>query len=165
MYFVRTLIAACVVFVLQLTVVHRIAVGGASPDMMLILLVVLVLDRKPVAAVIIGFLLGYLQDLGNASFLGMNALAKSLVGYCIARFGGDYLPDNVIFRGVLIFSACLINDLVVLNISSSFNPFDVLTSFFRYSLISALYTVVVGILILKLLHLLPRRMVRQGGSY
>ncbi len=165
MYVLRLIAAAVAVFIIQMTLVHHITLAGASPDMMLVLLVILVLDRKPVTAIIIGFLLGFLQDLGNASFLGMNAMAKSVVAYGIARLGSDYLPDNVLFRGLLVFCALLANDIIVLNISASFDPAEVITTFFRYSLLSALYTAVIGVVVLKILHLIPRRMVRTSGGY
>ena len=111
-YVLRVVLAAFVVFILQITVIHKVTVAGASPDLMMVMLVVLVIDRKPIVGIIVGFLLGFLQDLGNASFLGMNALAKSLVGYGIARYGRDYLPDNILFKGLLVFVACLIHDII-----------------------------------------------------
>ncbi len=161
----RMLLAAFIVFILQVTVVHRIALAGARPDLVLALLVVLVIDRKPLAGILIGFSLGFLQDLGNASLLGMNALAKSLVGYGIARFGGDYLPDNALFRGLLVFAASLACDVVVLNISSSFDPSFVLYSFFRYSILSAVYTAALTVILVQVLRLVPRKAVRRSAGY
>lgn len=164
-YILRIVLAALVVFVLQATVVHRLAVTGAVPDLVLVMLAVLVIDRGPVAGVIAGFLLGFLQDLGNAELLGMNALAKSIVGYGIARYGGDYLPDNPLFRGLLVFSAALVNDIVVLNISRSFDPVDVIAAFFRSSLLSGVYTAVLAVVVIQVVRLLPGRVVRPGGRY
>lgn len=162
---IRILLAAFVVLVLQLTFVHSISMGPAVPDLMMVLLVILVLDRKPVYAVIIGFVLGFLQDLGNASFLGMNALAKSLIGYGVARFASGYLPENTLFRGLLIMIAALVSDIIVLNITLSFHPANVILSFFRYSILSALYTAFAGIIVFTVLRLFPGRVVRSGGRY
>ena len=110
-YVLRIILAAMIVFILQVTVVHDVTVAGASPDMIMVMLVVLVIDRKPIVGIIAGFMLGFLQDLGDASYLGMHALAKSIVGYGIARSGRDYLSDNILFKGLLVFAACLINDI------------------------------------------------------
>ncbi len=157
--------AAFVVFILQVTVVHRMSVVGARPDLMLVLLVVFVLDRNPVMAIIIGFSLGFLQDLGNASFLGMNALAKSLIGYGIARYASGFLPENIFFKSLLILVASLVSSIIVLNIMSTFNPLTVLVSFFRHSILSAVYSALVGVVVFLILKLFPRRVVRSGGRY
>ena len=92
---VRIVFVALVVFVIQVTAIHRIAIAGCTPDLTVILLVALVLERGPVFAVVIGFLLSFLQDLGNASLLGMNALAKSVLAYGVARVGGGFLLHRV----------------------------------------------------------------------
>ena len=159
------IMAALVVFVLQVTLVHEVPVWGATPDLMLVLLVVLVIDRRPVTAVIIGFLLGFLQDLGNASFLGMNALAKSVIAYGISRFASGYLPESTLFKGLLIFIAALVSHIIVLNITASFHPGVVLVNFFRFSVLSAIYTSLTGILVLAVLKLVPGRRARPVGRY
>jgi rod shape-determining protein MreD len=164
-YLLRVILVSFIVFVLQVTVVHNVTVAGSSPDLIMVLLVVLVIDRKPVAGIIIGFLLGFLQDLGNASFLGMNALAKSVVGYGVAKYGRDYLPDNILFRGLLVFAAALVNDIITLHISTSFDPREVIFAFFRFSLLSAAYTALLAVIVMQLLDLLPRKTVRSGGRY
>jgi rod shape-determining protein MreD len=164
-YALRVILVAFIVFVLQVTLVHNVKLAGASPDLIMVLLVVLAIDRKPITGIITGFLLGFLQDLGNASFLGMNALAKSLVGYGIAKYGRDYLPDNILFRGLLVFVACLINDIITLHIATSFHPGEVIVAFFRYSLLSAIYTALLAVIVMQVIDLLPRKMVRSGGRY
>lgn len=164
-YVLRIVFAALVVFILQITVVHNVTAAGASPDLIMVMLVVLVIDRSPIAGIIAGFLLGFLQDLGNASFLGMNALAKSIIGYGIARYGRDYLPDNILFKGLLVFIACLIHDIITLHIATLFDPAEVIPAFFRYSILSAAYTALLAVLVMQIIDILPRRMVRSGGRY
>ncbi len=164
-YVLRIILVSFLVFILQVTLVHNVTVAGASPDLIMVLLVVLVIDRRPITGIIVGFLLGFLQDLGNASFLGMNALAKSIVGYGIAKYGRDYLPDNILFRGLLVFAACLINDIITLNVAISFDPAEVIVAFFRYSILSAAYTALLAVLIMQIIDIIPRRMVRSGGRY
>jgi len=164
-YVLRIILAAMIVFILQVTVVHDVTVAGASPDMIMVMLVVLVIDRKPIVGIIAGFMLGFLQDLGDASYLGMHALAKSIVGYGIARSGRDYLPDNILFKGLLVFAACLINDIITLHITTSFESVEVIFAFFRYSILSAAYTALLAVLVMQIIEILPRRMVRSGGRY
>ncbi|UCF05751.1 MAG: rod shape-determining protein MreD [bacterium] len=165
MYVLRIVLIALIFLVLQMTVIHHIAIGGVAPDLMIILLVALVLDRGPVAAVAIGFCLGFLQDLGNADFLGMNALAKSIIAYGVSRIGIGLFPESSLFRGVLILLAVLINDIISLIIITSFTITDMLASFFRYSLLSALYTAVVGVVVLGFVGATTRRVVSRRGGY
>ncbi len=164
-YLLRTILASFIVFILQVTLVHNVTVAGASPDLIMVMLVVLVIDRNPIAGIIVGFLLGFLQDLGNASFLGMSALAKCIVGFGIAKYGRDYFPDNILFRGLLVFVSCLINDIITLHVSTSFAPVEVIVAFFRYSLLSAVYTALLAVMVMQIIDILPRRMVRSGGRY
>jgi len=165
MNIVRIIFIALVVLLIQVTAVRHIGVAGCTPDLMVILLVSLVLERGPVLAVVIGFLLGFLQDLGNASLLGMNALAKSILAYGVSRVGGGLLPGNVFYKGFIIFLACLVNDIIVLPIATSFSFSDIFMSFFRYSLLSALYSALLGVVIYALLEPLTRKVVRPGGGY
>ena len=165
MNIVRIIFIALVVLLIQVTAIRHIGVAGCTPDLMVILLVSLVLERGPVLAVVIGFLLGFLQDLGNASLLGMNALAKSILAYGVSRVGGGLLPENVLYKGFIIFIACLVNDIIVLPIATSFSFSDIFMSFFRYSLLSALYSALLGVVIYALLEPLTRKVVRPGGGY
>lgn len=161
----RTIFVVLVVFILQVTAIHKMAVAGAIPDLLVVVLVALVLQRGPVVAVVIGFILGFLQDLGNASYLGMNALAKSILAYGISRLGSGLLPEHVIYKGILIFAACLLNDVLLLAITTSCSLGEMLYSFFRYSILSAVYSALVGACIYALLELFTRRVVRSRGGY
>lgn len=161
----RMIFAALIVFVLQVTVVNEISIAGASPDLVVVLLILLITDRDPVSAVVIGFLLGFLQDLGNASFLGMNALAKSVVAYGISRLGGDFLPENIVFKALLIVIASLVNDVIVLIVTTGFDAVDIIVSFFRYSILSAVYGGLVGIVAMTVAKVMGGRVVRSRGGY
>ncbi|MFO7915534.1 MAG: rod shape-determining protein MreD [Candidatus Krumholzibacteriales bacterium] len=165
LYILRLFLVSAVVLVIQLSVVNRISPLSPVPDLIFVLMLILVVDRDPVTAVVIGFLLGFLQDLGNASFLGMNALGNSVAAYMVARMGKDYLPDNTLFRALLFFAAYLVKDIIALNIVESFSPVPVLLGFFRYSLLSALFTSAIAALIWKILEISFERVVYPGGRY
>ena len=130
--------------ILQLTVANRIGIAGAKPDFLIVILVALALNRNVIAAVILGFTLGFFQDLASPAHLGMNAFSKSLIAYIIARIGGEYLPHNILYFITLVFSAVIVNDIIVLNIINSFSFIDVVRSFFRFSLLTAVYSAFLG---------------------
>lgn len=162
-YIMRLFFVSIIVLVIQLTLVGRIWPGRSLPDLMFVIVLILVIDRDPVSAVIIGFLLGFLQDLGNARLLGMNALANSVTAYGVSRIGRDYLPDSIIFKLVLFIAACLVKELIVLNISEPFSPGRVISLFFRYSLLSALYTSLISVLVWKVMETVSERVVYPFG--
>lgn len=159
----RMALAALVVLVLQLALAPRIRIAGAAPDLLIILLAAIVLGRGPVAAVVAGALIGFLSDLGNASHLGLGVVAKSIIAYGMARLG-CLLPEHPIYRGFVILAACLANDVVTLAVTTSFSPGDMIVSFVRYSLLSAVYSGLVGAAVFAFLELFGRRVVRSDGS-
>ena len=161
----RMIFTVLAVFVLQVTVVSEISIAGASPDLVVVLLIILIADRDPVVAVVIGFLLGFLQDLGNASFLGMNALAKTIIAYGVSRLGGDFLPESVIFKALLIVIASLVNDVIVMVVTTGFDIIEIIVSFFRYSILSALYAGLVGLVAMTVVKVAGGRAVRSRGGY
>ena len=165
MNLVRAIVVVLIVFILQVTAVHRMAIAGARPDLLVVALVAIVLECGPVLAVAVGFFLGFLQDLGDASYLGMNALAKSILAYGISRLGGGLLPEHVLYKGIIIFIACLVNDVMQLAITTSFALGDMLYSFFRYSILSAVYSALVGVCVFALIGLFSRRVVRSRGGF
>lgn len=162
---VRIILVAVVVFILQVTFVHKVTIAGASPDLMIVLLVAFVLGRGPVVAVIVGFLLGFLLDLGNASFLGLNALAKSIIAYGVSRVGGGFFPESTLFKCFLILAASLVNDIVILAVTMNFSIPEILVSFFRYSILSAVYTAVIGVVVIEIIGIATRRVVRPRGGF
>lgn len=164
-YLVRIFFVSILVFIIQLTLANRIWSGIAAPDLLFVIVLILVIDRNPVSAVIIGFLIGFLQDLGNASLLGMNALAGSITAYGVSRIGRDYLPESLLFKFALFFTACLAKEIIVLNLTESFYPLRVLPLFFRYSLLSALYTALIAVFIWKLMELVSERVVYPVDRY
>ena len=160
----RIVLLAVLILFLQLKLVPSIELIGTAPDLVIILLVALILERGPVSAVIIGFVLGFIQDLGNASFLGMNALAKSLIAYGISRFGAGFLPESVLFKGLLIFVASLFNEGVILVVTTGFDLPVIFVSFFRYSILSALYTAAVGLVVFTVIDAVTGRVVGARGG-
>jgi rod shape-determining protein MreD len=156
---IRIVLLAALIFILQLKVVPSIGLLGVAPDLVTVFLVALVLEREPVAAVVIGFALGFLQDLGNASFLGMNALAKSLVAYGVSRFGAGFIPESALFKGLLIFVASLFNEGLTLIVTTGFDLPVIIASFFRYAMLSSLYTAVVGLLVFAVIDVVTGRVV------
>jgi rod shape-determining protein MreD len=158
------ILAALVTFILQMKLAPGISVAGSAPGFMVILVVLLALRQNPVPAIITGFCLGLLLDLGNALHLGANAMAFSVVGYGVSHLGGGYLPEGALFKGILTCIAALLRDAVILAITTHFDIPEMLFLFARYSLLSGLYTALIAMIVFVLFKPLTRKLVRSGGG-
>src|SRR6266536_3391759 len=65
----------------QWSVVPALSVGGVTPDLPLILTVLLALRRGPETGCLVGFVAGTLQDLAGGGLIGVQALTKALAGF------------------------------------------------------------------------------------
>jgi rod shape-determining protein MreD len=128
--------------------VHRI-----SLDLPLLLLVYVGLTQGPVSGAIFGFFVGFLLDLSNPSFLGLGAFIKTCLGYLIGSFKDNLYLENNLSKGTVIFFSLLLNDLIYYFFSSGLNPGYALSIFFNYSLLSGLYTALVGLIFLWFLQI------------
>ena len=72
----------------QWSVVPALSVGGVTPDLPLILTVLLALRRGAETGCIVGFVAGLLQDTAGGGLLGVQALTKALAGFGMGLLGG-----------------------------------------------------------------------------
>ena len=72
----------------QWSVVPALSVGGATPDLPLMLTVLLALRHGPETGCLVGFAAGLLQDTAGGGLLGVQALTKALAGFGIGLLAG-----------------------------------------------------------------------------
>ena len=72
----------------QTTVVPGLRIGGVTPDIPLVLTVLLGLRKGPEVGCLAGFAAGLIQDVTGGGFVGAQALTKALVGFGIGLLGG-----------------------------------------------------------------------------
>lgn len=65
----------------QTTVAPVLRLGAVTPDIPLVLTVLLALRRGPEVGCLSGFVAGLLQDVTGGGFVGVQALTKALVGF------------------------------------------------------------------------------------
>lgn len=135
-----------------LLTIHRI-----SLDLSLLLLVYVGLTRGPVAGATFGFIAGFLLDLSNPPFLGLGAFIKTCLGYLVGSFKDNLYLESNLSKGMVVFFSLLLNDLVYYFFSSGLNPGYTLSVFVNYSLLSGLYTALVGLIFLWLVQIRKTR--------
>lgn len=151
MRWLTVIFAAFLALVLQMTLAERIAIGGVGPDFVLLLIVFLVMGREGgLYPIIIGFSIGFLQDLQNPSFLGLNALCKTLTAFATAKIAFRMAHDHPLFQSLLIMAAVIAHDLIYLPVFTGLEFGEIFLYLFRQTIPTALYTAVIGTLILNL---------------
>ncbi|MCW2715332.1 MAG: rod shape-determining protein [Frankiales bacterium] len=88
----RSALAAALVLVallVQATVLARLPLPGAAPDLVLVVVVGFALAGGPLPGTVTGFAAGLLADLGADHELGRTALVLTLVGYLAGLLADD----------------------------------------------------------------------------
>ena len=128
----------------QASLAPRISLGQVSPDFVLLIVVFFALYRGSIRGAIFGFVVGFLQDLGNPDMLGLNALLKSVLGFLMGHAGTKTFPGNIVFLGGLFFVAAFGHDFAYLLLFRWPDIGVALAMVVTVALPSAFYTSVLG---------------------
>ena len=149
---VRHIFLLALAFILQTTWVDSIEIGSVKPDLLIVALSFVALRSGPVVGAYTGLGVGIFQDLYMPADLGVNALAKSLIG---AGFGYSHthmVSDSIQVQAALIFAAVVLHDLIYYVCTGADVPFEVVNILGRAvytGLISAVF--LTGLLIKRYL--------------
>src|SRR5256885_4974676 len=70
------------------TLTPLVSVGGVTPDLPLIMVILLALRRGPEFGCLTGFVTGLLQDAAGGGLIGVQAMTKAVIGFGIGVAGG-----------------------------------------------------------------------------
>lgn len=149
---------------MQIVVADWLSLGPVAPDFLILVVVFFSLYRGAMRGSIFGFVVGFLQDLANPGFLGLNALAKSLLGFAVGKIGSKTFPENAPFLFVLFSATAFGHDIVYLLFFSWPDVASALLMTFSAALPSALYTAVFGVIVHRILTLLGAKVVSAFGK-
>ena len=124
---VRYILLLALAFILQTTWVDSIKIGSVKPDLLIVALSFVALRSGPVVGAYIGLGLGIFQDLYMPADLGVNALAKSLIGAVFGYSHTHMVSDSIQVQAALIFGAVIFNDLIYYVGTSADVPFEVVS--------------------------------------
>ena len=135
---------------IQTSWTHSIAIAGIRPDIVLIIIVYIGIRSGQLEATIFGFMSGFLLDIYNPEFMGVNACANSVVGFAVgySRFG--IVAEDLRVQVLALLFASLLHDLIYFVLSSVSNPLKFVTAFFTYGVGTAIYTSIIGLMIVIL---------------
>ena len=144
----RHVLLMILALLVQTSWAHTLQVSGVRPDFVLLLVVYVGIASGQIEATILGFVSGFLLDVYNPAFMGVNALANAVVGFAVGYSREGIVAEELRVQGLVIFFAGLIQNLIFFAFSSFSNPGAILPAFFRYGIGSALYSAIIGIALL-----------------
>lgn len=131
--------------VLQSTIIHRLAVYGVKPDLMLISIVAFALLGGPREGALAGFWAGCIQDLLFAKVFGFNILAKTVTGYLMGFTQKRFFKDNILVLIFTLFLGNLLHDVLSLLLFNVLGAnYSLTTSFEKLILPLSLYNTVLA---------------------
>jgi rod shape-determining protein MreD len=155
---VRDGVVLAVVLILQATLLYRMEIAGIRPDLLVAFVVYLGWMRGPIAGTAGGFAVGLVQDLDAPGPLGLNALAKAVVGFLVAKAGFRVHRSNLGVRTAFFFVAMLVHDVIYFAFATSGDVGKFFAEMFRIALPSALYTTVIVLILLTLVEHASKRL-------
>lgn len=106
---------------IQLTLINSFTILGVKPDLVLVVVIVFALLARAEEGSVCGFLAGLLQDLFSSGLLGVNALAKTSIGFACGVLKTRIFPENILYLVPLItFVASLLHSFIIFLIYRSF---------------------------------------------
>jgi rod shape-determining protein MreD len=147
--YIRSIIIIIGILLLQTTFLPFISLGGYLPDLFLIYLVYLALQRGQIEATITGFIIGLFQDIIAVKFLGLAALAKTIGGFVAGYFYNENTFEQTLgsYRYVLLIGLCsIVQNLVYFTIFFQGSEGSFLFSVLELTFGMTFYTCVIGVL-------------------
>lgn len=153
-----------VALIIQSTLFQIPPIHVLQPNLVLVVLIVVAMTRGARAALVLGVIIGLIQDVMFGSFVGLNAFAYGVVGYFAATTFGQFLHRNFSIAFLITVVFTFIHVWVIFGMSRMFN----VTAFSWNSVISHSLSEMIqnGITLMVLYGVLVRWFTsRQGGRY
>ena len=128
---------------LESTLLEKIAIEGAKPDFLLVIVIFYALLYGAIPAAKLGFIYGLIEDLATGKFIGINTISKMITGYLVGLGEGKLYSENLLvpviglFVGSIIHYSCFF----ILGLISGFPGVFPVEAFFKTVFISSIYNV------------------------
>lgn len=141
----------------QVVVMHWFAIGSIVPDTILLTVCLVGLWRGELEAVVLGLVLGFLQDVFSGATVWLNLMTKPLIGLAAGMLGRMPIFPTPWMIPMFITGVSLVSGLLVLVLlQASSSEMDVVQALLGTVLPQALYDGVLGaIVLLVALRLFP----------
>jgi rod shape-determining protein MreD len=145
----RLLLALGLLATLHFALRPRLGPPEASPDFLLLGLLVFSIRSRPGSAAVVGFIIGLLGDSLTPARFGAGALAHTVVGYLTAWGRAVFFADNLMVNGAVFFAGTWLRNLIVLFASGGTGD-DIVRQLLIWSPLQALTTAATGAIFLMI---------------
>lgn len=111
----------CVVLY-QALLADIISIGFARPDIILVFLVWLTLNKDLSWGISFGFAAGLLEDSHNPQLLGLGAMLKIVCALSVFLISHRVRTDSLVIRIAVVAAVVVVHDLIYFLVAFSFNP-------------------------------------------
>ena len=131
-----------VALVIQLTLINSVTILGLKPDLIMVVVVVFSLRNGEKEGTISGFASGLLQDIFSTGLLGINALAKTVIGFTCGILKEKIFHEHILFIiPIITFIASFIQSILVFLLLRAFGiEYNLAWSLKQIALPEALYS-------------------------
>jgi rod shape-determining protein MreD len=140
----RNILLLILALFLQTSWTNAIALWEIKPDLIVLVLVFIGITRGQIEATILGFLSGCLMDVYNPEWMGVNALANTLVGFAVGYTRLGVVAEDLQVQATFFFLASLVRDLVYFLCYTFPDPIQAFYMVLRFGLGTAVYTALLG---------------------
>lgn len=141
-YFKYTFLTILVT-IFHFSLVSFISVKGITPDIFLILVVWLAIKENRLFGIVAGFVLGLYMDFISGDIIGINAFAKTIVGFIAGNFHKKHTIKQIVedYKFIFVVALCVItHNLVYFLFFINVGEPHFILFYLRLSLASAFYT-------------------------
>jgi rod shape-determining protein MreD len=136
----------------QSSLLDPLSLGGIKPDLALAVLYIIGLLTGPTEAALAGMAIGLVQDVGSASFIGFSGLTRGLIGFSAGLLGRRVLDLTSRSNSVVLVAFSLLEGIfIAFFLQMFYGSIPVFTLMAGRILPQALYTGVLGAILLKLI--------------
>lgn len=134
---IKWILLFAVVILVQMTIAPKIAIFGIYPDLVMISLVFLAVEHGRTAGIWGGFFVGLFIDVFSTGLLGINALAKTILGGVTGLMERKNVLVSPVFLLIYLVFACIAHDAIIY-IPNIYHSPENFTKLPKYLLMSAL---------------------------
>lgn len=131
----------------QITIVSLFSIKEITPDIVLLTVIVIAIQKGRVWGVVAGCLAGLIFDFFGTGFIGLSSLTKSVSGYVAGFFVSERIESRFSVVFGLLFLSILIHDLLYFSTLSIGTNISIWKTFLRYVLPTSFYTLIFAVMI------------------
>ncbi|MFP4526924.1 MAG: rod shape-determining protein MreD [Candidatus Kapaibacterium sp.] len=151
-------IAALLLTIAHVVLIDLVAIGGMTPDLLLILTVWIVIHEGRFKGLFAGFAIGLLLDLLSTDVIGTNALTKTVAAFIAGAFyregKADQIAGSLKFLMIVLISS-IAHNLIYYFFYLRVTEINLWEFFAKYGIATSLYTTIAAVF--PMLTKIPRK--------